>query len=441
MLTIAFALCIAALAPQDPSADLVAAVQLTTPEARKRAVTDLLDAHRDKTAEQWLATIQQLPVPIAPLADVKTGRIERRTVELWTGKSGVLSTEIGFYLPSSYDGKQRLPVLLAAHGTGGSATWELQQWRSTAEALGMVVVASTEQKENDGYHFAEYERLTQLSLLHWAAIHLVIDLDRAFFAGTSRGGHLAWDVGTRFPDRWAGLVPIIGGPRFASPTQNNMRVLPNLIAIPIRDLQGSKDSPDLLWNLHLAFKRLAKLGAVDAKLIEFDDLSHGYRLDEIDWKQFYAKYRRAPFPTELRFACVKKSESRSFWLQILSFDRNVKEQFRVKVHAAEWKRLDRDGKRLLVVNAADKRTATVHGRFEGTGAERVLRLSSKGVRRVRLLLPKGFGDAGDKPRLTVKWNGRTRKVRLKSIPERLLLDWVERVDPGLAPVLTADLNR
>src|SRR6185436_12932681 len=113
---------------------------------------------------------------------------------------------------------------------------------------------------NDGYAFSLRERDAALGAVRFAQANFAIDPNRIYATGISRGGHLTWDVALRRPDRFAALVPLIGCPRYQLVRgQNNLRFVENLVNVPIRDLQGSKDDPGVLQNLHEAFAKLEAL--------------------------------------------------------------------------------------------------------------------------------------------------------------------------------------
>lgn len=431
------------VADAGPRLDLLSVLRVEDPARRERSLRDLIRRAK-RSLPEWRELLAKLAQPPLPIADLETGRVLERTLRLWTGKkTGILATKVGIYLPEAYETQRRLPLLLASHGTGGTSAWQLGRWRRTAASIPMIVLAATEQGEDGGYRFSEQERQTQISLLRWALLHLSVDPDRVFLTGASRGGHLVWDVGTRHPDRWAGLVPCIGGPYAASHHgRNNLRLIENLVDMPIRDLQGEKDDPGLLWNLRYAFRRLAELGARDAELLTFPELGHGYRQDAVDWPEFFGSCRRDPTPSRIRFSAVRLGEARCHWIRILGFDRKVKSIVRMPVPAG-WNRMKEEARRHYVLDAAYERTAHLKARLEGPEDNRKLIIQSRNVKRVRvqlplLLVPGALESKG--PVLLLDWNGRRRRIRLKPNLRLLLSDYCQRLDLRSAPVVSSDLR-
>jgi hypothetical protein len=87
-------------------------------------------------------------------------------------------------------------------------------------------------------------------------------------------------------------------------------------------------------------------------------------------------------------------------------------------------------KRVTLARAADRRTARLEVRMEQPGR---FVAKSSGVRRFRLLLADGMFVPGE--RVTVVWNGRTRRKSAEPSKEVVLLDFAERFDRTYLPVV------
>lgn len=202
--------------------------------------------------------------------------------------------------------------MLSAHGTGGSGERQHEEWKQAADELGMLLLSPTKSGDNMGYTFREEERRETLAALRWTRRHFNVDESRIFLSGISRGGHLAWDIALRNPDRFAALAPMIGGPRLSNARgENNLRYMENVAHLPIRDLQGSRDDKHLLSNLRQAFERLEGFGAGDVKLIEFPSLGHSYRFNEVNWVEFLSKAKREETPVRVVRSTANLAEARA----------------------------------------------------------------------------------------------------------------------------------
>ena len=403
------------------AADVRSAASKATPSERA-AAAQALAARSDVTLEEWREAIAAFRPPTPPEPGERTVRVPL----LVDGK--VEDTEIVTYVPRSAP-RERAPLILALHFTGGRGGDMIGAWRAVADATGAIVVAPSEAGPNDGYRFSSRERDSGLETLRWARLQFGIDGDRVFVTGVSRGGHMAWDLALRRPDRFAAAAPMIGAPRITTIAgQNNMRFLENARDLPIRDLQGSKDDPNLVASLHMAFARLKAMEAKDAVLLEFPELGHAYDFGAVDWKRFIDAVRRNPAPPRVLHRCATREEGRSFWLEALAFDGTVRADPQ-PIRPRNWDQMDETARREFVVGEAERQTARIEATILGPGRFSV---TSTGATRVRLLLSPEMLPA--KGPVEISWNG--RPVRKTATPSArvLLTDFVERLDRSFLPV-------
>lgn len=361
--------------------------------------------------------------------------VEQVAVELRVGAQSE-TTELSLYVPASYAPERAAPLLLAFHGTGGRGQDVLGMWRRIADESGMLVLAPTEAGPNVGYRFSERERLAALAALRWMRRRANVDENRIFATGVSRGGHLAWDLALRFPDVFAGIAPMIGGPRITlQDGQNNLRYCENVVGLAIRDLQGAKDDPALVWSVQTIFDKLGRLNARDAQLVLHEDLGHSFDMSAVEWGAFFGAKRRAPRPERVVRASAREHEGRAFWVEVLEHGPNVKEDFTPKVSAAGWASKSENEKRLYLIAEAEKRTARLQvergagGRYSAT---------STSVKRWRILLEAQDLDA--KQELVVTWNGDSNKQRPRPSAFVLLEEFAERFDRTFVPVAELQLR-
>jgi poly(3-hydroxybutyrate) depolymerase len=416
---------------QDPAQALAEAVDLPDPAARRAAALALAQ-RKDVSLERWLdAAAAFAPAPGAP----RSAGLHSLQVALPVGE-GVETTTLHMYLPAAMDGARPAPLLLALHGAGGDGSAMLREWRASADALGMLVCAPTDPAAAGGYAFTPRERAAALAALRWTRRHYDVDENRVFLAGASRGGHLAWDLGLRHPDRWAGIAPSIGGPTFViSGGRNNLRYALNLAATPLRDLQGADDDPKLLLNLRIAFERLRSAGARDALLIEQPGFGHSYDPGAVDWTAWLGACARDPAPTEVAFRCAWPAPQRIAWARILRYEKGVQEEFPLRVADADWDSWDHERKVRHILAQADERTAELRARREADGA---LVLEGRGVARAALLLPQDWLDR--QPKFALRAGGKERQVQPRRSARVLLLDFVERFDRRFLPVAEVEAD-
>lgn len=408
---------------------LTEAVDQATP-GKRAAKAKSLAKRRDVTLEDWLGAMRGFE----PLETEAARGPSSRTERLRVGNAK-LDIELHLYVPESYDPSRAAPLLCAYHGTGGSGAGLYRMWQATCDELGMLLLAPTDAGENQGYRFSDEERDQALAALRWMRRHFNVDEDRIALTGISRGGHLAWDLALRYPDRFAAIAPMIGGPRVQlARGQNNMRYLENVTQLPIRDLQGSRDDPGLVTNLRQAFQTLARLGARDAELIEFEALGHSFEMGAVDWPAFLGGVAREPLPGRV-VLCTTEAPSRASWLEVTRLGKGVDETFTPKVEASEWNRLDEAGRRAWLVRQADERTARCEVSVTARG--RYLITADK-VRAVRLLLTAEQLD--EDGRVHVAFGETNVKKRPRPSKAVLLTEFVERFDRRFLPIYEVDVR-
>lgn len=201
-----------------------------------------------------------------------------------------------------------------------------------------------------------------LSALRYARRRFNVDENRIYCTGVSCGGHMVWDLALRHPDRFAAIVPMIGGPRILRANgQNNLRYLENIAHLSILDFQGSKDDKYLVANVRLAFQQLVALGSDHANLVEFPELGHAFDMGKVDWAEFFGARRRDSVPDRVVRMAAEPEESCSFWVELTEVDTS-----RVKVvpkipTSAQFETLDEMGQRRYVAAGTGQRR--VLGRF------------------------------------------------------------------------------
>ena len=421
------------LAPQrdaraDLARELAGAVDLPDPAARRSAAFALA-ARKDLSIEDLLAAA-------ASFGDFERAepgsRVERIPI-LVDGKAE--DTELHLRIPKGYDPARAAPLMLSFHWTGGSGEGMDRLWGAVADQLGMLVLAPSEAGANEGYAFSARERAAALAALRWMRRRYDVDENRIFATGISRGGHLAWDLALRHPDLFAAIAPMIGGPRFQlAGGQNNLRYLDNVLHLPIRDLQGSQDDPGLIANLRIAFDRLERKRAADAKLVLFPDKGHDFDFGAVDWALFLGGARRDPAPARVVRLAVRADEARAFWIEVTRFQKTVAEDVTPSVPKSKWDALDEDGRRRLLEEEVEKRTARIEARRTATGRFAV---TSERVAAFRLLLPREAFDPASAVR--VNFNGHYFEKKAVLDPKVLLLDFVERFDRTFLPVASIEV--
>lgn len=399
--------------------EIARAAALSTPKERAKAA-DALAAREGVTVDLLLGVLARY----APFAEETPGVDEVAMPEVAAGASCHL------LVPEGYDPKRPTPLLVSFHAAGTPSGPDVQRWREIADRLGMLVLSPADGGPNEGYRFTDPERAAGLEAIRRFRLRFNVDEDRIVATGISRGGHMTWDVALRRPDLFAAIAPMVGGPRWnVSGGQNNMRYLENVAHLPIRDLQGLQDDPAMIFNLRVAFEKLAGYGATDARLLEFPDRGHDFDFGAVDWEAFWGAARRDPLPGRVVRLAAREDEVRAFWIEITTFDRGVQEVFPVAVDPKRWAKADDAAKKRMVIDLAEGKTARVEARMTSPGHFEV---RGDRVKQVRLLLSREMFEPG-KP-VAIRWNNRNVVKRPEESAAILLRDFVERLDRRFLPV-------
>lgn len=443
------ALFAAALVPaQEPSApppraDLVAAlahlVDLPDPAARMTEAQRLA-ARRDASLDEWLLAAAALPPRLSADDPLRQPGVHQQTTELFVANA-MRPAEIVVRVPKPAHGAPPagpMPLLLVGHGTGGSGDTAWQTWAALADRLGLLLGCPTEPYEpyrTAGWAYQPDARQEVLQALRWLRRHYDVDENRVVLTGYSRGGHMTWDIATRYPDLFSGLIPACGAPRLGNaPHENNMRYLENVAALPIRDLQGLGDDAMMLANLRRAFDVLKLCGARDAVMVPFPDLGHDFRLDGVDWDAFFQHAVRTRPQRIVRLPALDEAPippegRRAAWIEVLTVDPKVHPKWPMQVSQSRWAQLDEQGKRDHVDSYLRDNTPRLEVQQDGPGR---FVARGRGVRSFRLLLLPDMLTADGK--VTVQWNNRTRTEKPTPSPRVLLAEFAERFDRSFLPV-------
>ena len=236
------------------------------------------------------------------------------------------------YVPATYDGKTPRPLLVLLHGSGGDQ-WEIPQ--AAANLDGRSVFAGALEQDRiesnflmcaplargpSGYvHIAEVDILQMLDEVQR---DYLVDADRIYVLGWSMGGAGAFLMASRFPDRFAAIMPVAGS---ADPS-----LIENARYVPCWNYHGLGDtvvSPGYLRVVEAAYQALGLPyhdGFLERPFVWSPWADHwvGYRmmgsLDEIE--KILGSYRRVVSPKEITLITPELRHNESYWVRIDAFE-------------------------------------------------------------------------------------------------------------------------
>jgi predicted peptidase len=208
-------------------------------------------------------------------------------------KIGSVEYRYQIYVPRGFNRKQTWPVILALHGGGEYGSDGLRQTnvglapaiRRYPERFPAIVIfpqAKADGKpgwQTDGGEAA-------MAALDKAIKEFKGDPKRVVLTGLSAGGNGTWSLASRYPDRFAAIVPVCGFvsafkgrasavdyPALAGGDDPYTEIAKKVSTLPILIFHGAKDDVVLPDESRKMFAALKNLGA-NVNYIELPDANH-----------------------------------------------------------------------------------------------------------------------------------------------------------------------
>jgi predicted peptidase len=195
-------------------------------------------------------------------------------------------------LPEAYDPAEKLPLILALHGSGerGDDLGKVKKHgplkRIQAEGMRAIVLAP--QCPKDEWWIPE----VLSGLLDEVERKYPVDKSRIYLTGLSMGGYGAWALAAYAPNRFAAVAPICGG--------GNPEDARKLVGTPVWAFHGSKDTAVAPAKGQAMIDSLREAGG-DPKFTLYEGVGHD------SWTQ---TYEDAAF-YEWMFAQVRKQNDQA----------------------------------------------------------------------------------------------------------------------------------
>jgi predicted peptidase len=121
------------------------------------------------------------------------------------------------FVPADYKGDKPYPVILFLHGAGetkGGTKMPVEVGIGTAikkqeKTFPFITIIPQAQQRGWGADGAEGKRA--IAILDEVMKEYKTDPKRVYLTGLSMGGAGTWSLATKYPERWAAIVPICGG--------------------------------------------------------------------------------------------------------------------------------------------------------------------------------------------------------------------------------------
>ncbi len=315
---------------------------LARPQSAGEDLWKLLDDPR-APAESLKAAAGSDPAKLAdhlrrgrPLVPAAPGEIKERLSDAFGGE-----TDLWIVVPRGYSEEKPSGVLIVLHGLGGNGSQAKDLLAEFAQEHNFILVCPTAQKEPPTAPNEDSADLTAALFKHWwcyreggfplAALSLVkrryaVDENRVILSGASMGGFGTWNIGLRYPDRFAGLMPVCGGisrTEFAGGRDARMRkVLLNAFNTPVYFIHGDADEVVPVVPERWTRDDLKSLGC-PAVYVEVPKGRHDLRREWPDLRKalepWLAARVRNPHPAEVKHHAIGSYSPLSYWVRIAEF--------------------------------------------------------------------------------------------------------------------------
>lgn len=396
-----FALLPSQIIAQAPLPEAVNACLDVVDETEYERLRGELLARSDATGDALLTALTTRPEPL---------RGETTFVLPYAGMQLTVTAKA----PAERTKDQLLPVLYTFNGTN-----ELLQ----AAVQDRVVVASMSGYMAD--QFSDLERSAHLKALNAIAWRTGGDPNALWWTGFSWGGHACWDDTMHRPGWARGFLGRGGGPR-----RKSFRLLPNLVGTEMLSVCGTKEDPELVWNLR-EVKRMQQTLGLRFTAWEAKDQGHVQPLtgEREAGEALLATPCGDARPLQFTLLADGPNVEHPLFLVLEVDERAVVVPEQVPVPAD----LSLDEQRRATVRAMLKQVVSVRWQITSKGPVKTITLQGKGVRRGRLQLRAPWFAVGEQVRVVV--GSKEVFAGVLQVEPRTLLDEARRTGDRLRPAL------
>ncbi|MBN2563907.1 MAG: hypothetical protein JXQ75_23580 [Phycisphaerae bacterium] len=248
---------------------------------------------------------------------------QEMSIRLRKGESSEI--RICLSVPRDYDPIKRWPLVIAFHGSGGSAQ---TMFRMTRQMLGHraeeFIVAAPQDIGRLGFTLPADVVGRPRYLVRALRRQFHIDNDRVYLMGYSLGSHNAWMAAVMHADCFAGIVPLASPLQLVGRDMLYGEVLPNARSTAVLFCWGAKDNVDAEGkpqpdggNAALNRTMSAVIGALayeHFEAVELVDVGHLGVVPPADRLDNLLNQRRTHYPKYVRQAYRLPDQSEAYWV-------------------------------------------------------------------------------------------------------------------------------
>lgn len=322
--------------------------------AKGTKVFDALDKASAKTSiDEQRKLLKKHGSPGKLLKTIRAGRRPKQALSSGTHKKTIKdgfgrSTDLNIVVPSGKSPKKGFGVLILLHGLGGNGRQLVPQYQSFASKKRLIIIAPSAQKLPGGGSAGpngeslpgNEDTMGREMLQHWWLYrdsgfalkglsfikkNAFIDTNRVYMSGYSMGGYGTWNLGLRYHDNFAALVPLAGAlsrrERYGMVDNQSRPLIKNGRYLPIYFIHGAKDKTVPPESDRRNAKQLKEL---KAPFVYKEDPNAAHNLMAFlargsngkDLNKWIAKQRRNPSPKIVDHQTIGKYMGRCFWVEI-----------------------------------------------------------------------------------------------------------------------------
>lgn len=308
----------------------------------------------EKALKQWGKSGVEAEEALKLLSTVrrKANKTRNHTIKLVDGFGRKSVAHV--IMPSTPRDDGTYGIMVALHGLGGNAR-QLVPFVTQIAPKGTIVICPGAQRlakemENEDVpgvglssrlpHWWSYKASSfVLKSLDYVKRNYPIDTNRVYLLGYSMGGYGTWNIGLRYTDRFAGIVPLAGGisrlENFLGRDTRSRKLIANGVMVPAWFAHGGADRTVPTRFSRTIAKELGEFGAtyffkeVPGSGHMMRNFLRGDELTEqlVGW---LGEQVRDPNPKRVELATVGLYHGASYWVRIDESNTTAKVSAEVK---------------------------------------------------------------------------------------------------------------